>query len=421
MRRFGILCLLVAGAAAGVAADGIPLEEYRSRREALRESLKGGVIILLGATEREQGDLRTGFFQEPNFYYLTGWKEPGAILVISPEDEVLFVPRRNPEREKWTGRKAAADDADIGEVTGFAKVLPSETFESRLPELVTSAPIVYTLMNRPATEKLTALLPLRELAGASNAIARLRMKKSEAELALIRRSTEITMEAHRAAWKRMAPGLHEYQIAAAISGVYFGAGCERHAYAPIVGSGPNGTVLHYSKNSRRFDAGELVLMDVGAECSGYASDITRTVPAGRKFSKRQRELYEIVLGAHQATIAAVKPGMTLAKTGPNSLYRIARDYIDSHGADGEGNSLGRYFTHGIGHHVGLEVHDANDPAEPLAAGMVITVEPGVYIPEEGIGIRIEDMVLVTENGAEVISAALPVESEEVEKALGRWN
>ncbi len=397
--------------------DGVPQSEYRSRREALRNSLKGGMLILVGNTESERGDLRSPFFQEPNFFYLTGWKEPGAILVAAPDRETLFIPRRDPERERWTGRKAAPGDPNIRQVTGFDEVLAGEEFEARLPELAKSASKIYTLARSPAAEKLKALLPLREFADAAGEIARLRMKKSDSELALIRKATEISIKAHRAAWRRLAPGLFEYQLAATAANVYFDAGCERHAYPPIVGSGPNATVLHYNANSRRMDAGELVLMDIGAECAGYAADLTRTVPVGGKFTKRQRELYQIVLGARKAVIAAVKPGMTLARTGPNSLHQIAVDYFNKHGKAGDGEGLGKYFTHGIGHHVGLEVHDAADPARPLEAGMVITVEPGLYIPEEGIGIRIEDMVLVTESGAEVLSAALPVEPGEIERAL----
>ena len=296
-------------------------------------------------------------------------------------------------------------------------MLPAEEFEARLPELAKSAAKVYTLTELPPAGNLKALLPLREFADIAGAVARLRMKKSEAELALIRKATEVTMNAHRAAWRRLAGGLFEYQLAAAASGVYFEAGCERHAYPPIVGSGPNAVVLHYNANSRRVDEGELVLMDIGAECAGYASDITRTIPAGGKFSARQRELYEIVLGAQKAVIEAVKPGMTLARSGPNSLHLIAVEYFNQHSKGPNGEALGKYFTHGIGHHVGLEVHDANDPARTLEAGMVITVEPGLYIPEEGIGIRIEDMVVVTENGAEVISTALPKEAAEVERTL----
>ena len=159
-------------------------------------------------------------------------------------------------------------------------------------------------------------------------------------------------------------------------------------------------------------------MDVGAECAGYAADITRTIPVSGKFTPRQREIYEIVLGAQKAAIAAVKPGMMLGKTAPNSLYKIAYDYINSHGEDLHGDPLGKYFTHGLGHHVGLDVHDASDPAAPLEAGMVITIEPGIYIPEENLGIRIEDMVLVTEHGGKVMSSALPRDPGEIEQLVG---
>jgi len=200
-------------------------------------------------------------------------------------------------------------------------------------------------------------------------------------------------------------------------GSYLMDGCRRSAYAPIVGSGPNSTILHYSRNSRRMDEGEVVVMDVAAECNNYASDITRTVPANGKFSARQREIYDIVLGAQRAAIAAVKPGMTIPKKSPNSLYQIAYDYINTHGKDLHGEPLGKYFTHGLSHHVGLDVHDESDTKEPLKAGMVITIEPGIYIPEENIGVRIEDVVLVTETGAKVLSAALPVDPDEIERAM----
>jgi Xaa-Pro aminopeptidase len=162
------------------------------------------------------------------------------------------------------------------------------------------------------------------------------------------------------------------------------------------------------------DRGELLLMDVGAECAGYAADITRTIPVGASFSKRQREIYEIVLGAQNAVIAAIKPGLPLS-----DLSKIARDYINTHGKDLHGEPLGKYFTHGVSHHVGLDVHDATDFSQPLGEGNVITVEPGIYIPEESIGIRIEDMVLVTKDGARLMSGALPRDPGEIEKALGR--
>ena len=416
MRVLGAV-LYLAAALCWAGEPGITAAEYASRRDALRQELSGGAAILTGEAEGGHGNIRAGFFQEANFYYLTGWTQPGAILFIGPEADVLFIPRRNPEQVKWTGPMADPSDGDIAAVTGFGDVRAREAFEAELPELVKGASKVYALLGSPGGEAIAKLLPLREIKDATGAIGKLRMKKSAAEVALIRRSAAITMEAQRAAWRRMAPGLHEYQIASTISGAYFDAGCGRHAFAPIVGSGPNGVYLHYSRNSRRFDAGELVLMDAGAECDGYAADITRTVPAGGAFTKRQREIYQAVLGAQEAAIAAVKPGMTLAKQGPNSLYRIAYDYIDSHGKDRHGAGLGKYFTHGLGHQVGLDVHDPGGPEVPLEAGMVITIEPGVYISEENIGIRIEDMVLVTEDGAEVLTAPLPKDVREIEQAV----
>ncbi|MEX2260996.1 MAG: Xaa-Pro peptidase family protein [Bryobacteraceae bacterium] len=397
---------------------------HKTRRDELRKALPEGITVLFGNTEKEAGDSTTGFIQEPNFYYLTGWREPGAILVLSPAadaqpNEILFIPRRSPEQEKWTGPKADPEDSAVARSTGFETVMPAERMETELRRLLERYPKLYKLQDHPASARLAALAPLREISNAANQIAKLRMKKSPEEIALIQRSTDLTMEAHRAAWRRAAAGMYEYQIATTMGAVYFEEGCERHAYSPIVGSGPNAVTLHYSKNSRRMDKGELLLMDVGAECAGYASDITRTVPVGGKFTERQREIYEIVLGAQKAAIAAVKPGMTIGKTTPNSIYKVAYDYIDSHGKDKHGNPLGKYFTHGVGHHVGLEVHDAYDPTLPLEEGMVITVEPGIYIPDENIGVRIEDMVLVTKNGAKILSAALPTDPDEIERALAK--
>jgi len=415
MRLLYLFCALLA-ARPSLAAPRP--EEYRARRIELAKKLDDGVLVLFGHTEKGEENIRTGFFQESNFYYLTGWREPGAILLVAPPQDakpyaVFLLPRRHPDQEKWTGRKAGPDDANINQLTGFDTVLPVESFESELRKQLDRYSRIYTVGERSTTE-LKALAPMRDVSDASQLIARLRMHKSPEELSLIQRSIDATLEAHRAAWKRAAPGDYEYQVAAAMTAVYFDHGCERNAYAPIVGSGPNSTILHYSRNSRRMDRGELLLMDVGAECAGYAADITRTIPVGAPFSKRQREIYEIVLGAQNAVIAAIKPGVPFGDLG-----KIAREYINTHGKDLHGEPLGKYFTHGIGHHVGLDVHDATDSSQPLAEGNVITVEPGIYIPEENIGIRIEDMVLVTKDGAKLMSGALARDPGEIEKALGR--
>jgi Xaa-Pro aminopeptidase len=225
------------------------------------------------------------------------------------------------------------------------------------------------------------------------------------------------MDAHLEAMRRMRPGMWEYEIAAAMEWVHKRAGAEVEGYAPIVGAGFNSTVLHYNNVGKRIEDGEIVVLDVGASYSGYSADITRTLPANGKFTPRQREIYEIVLGAQNAAIAAIKPGMTLGGDGPTSLGKIARDYINTHGKDLKGEPLGKYFIHGLGHHIGLNVHDAGPPNRPLEPGMVITIEPGIYIPEENLGARIEDDVLVTETGYKLLTARLPRTVAEIEKFM----
>jgi Xaa-Pro aminopeptidase len=217
--------------------------------------------------------------------------------------------------------------------------------------------------------------------------------------------------------KMMQPGLYEYQVAGRMEYTHTEEGCLEEAYAPIVGAGFNSTVLHYDSLEARIQDGDIVVLDVACAQDGYAADITRTLPAGGRFTPRQREIYNIVLGAQEAALAALKPGMTIVGTGPNNLNAIARDYIDSHGKDREGRSLGRYFIHGLSHPVGLNVHDPGDITRPLAPGMVITVEPGIYIPDEKLGVRIEDVVLVTETGAKLLSARLPRKAEDVEAVM----
>jgi Xaa-Pro aminopeptidase len=406
---------LIALALCAVQGSEPPASPYLSRCAELRKALPNGIVVLFGRTDADSDDLRSGFYQEPNFYYLTGWNQPGAVLMLDPAGEMMFLPPKDAEAEKWTGPKASAQDKNVAAVTGFEHVMPMQAFESELLKLMRQYPRLYALKGT----RLEKLAPLRDIADVRPAIAKLRMKKSPEEIALIERATNISVEAHRAAWKRAAPGLYEYQVAATMSSVIAENGCERPAYSPIVGAGPNSVFLHYSRNKRRMDRGEILLMDVAAECSAYTSDITRTIPVGAKFSERQREIYNVVLGAQRAAIAAVKPGMTIAKTSPNSIYNVAYDYINSHGKDLHGEPLGKYFTHGLSHHVGLEVHDASDTNAPLEAGMVITVEPGVYIPEEKLGVRIEDILLVTDNGAKVLSGALPREPEEIERAIAR--
>ena len=407
----GVLCLGILPLFGG----GISISEYKQRRAEVRRTLDG-VMVLFGAEEPE--DLHTAFFQESNFLYLSGWREPGAVMLLTRNEEILFLPPHSTQGEIFTGRKTAADDKDAREKTGFERVLARSSVESTYQRTLETSRSLYILPSDVAAQKLRSLAPLHDERSAATEIAKLRVVKSSAEIERIVESTDATVAAHLAAWKAMKPGVFEYEIAATMTNVYFQRGCERSAYAPIVGSGPNSVILHYMSNRRRVDSGELVLMDVGAECSDYATDVTRTVPANGKFTARQREIYDVVLGAQKAAIAAIKPDAVL-RGEKGSLQQIAHDYIDSHGKDLHGDSLGKYFTHGLSHYVGLDVHDPGDIALPLKAGMVITIEPGIYIPEENIGIRIEDTVLVTESGSKVLSGALPREPGEIEKRLGK--
>lgn len=404
-----LVCLTLAPLLQGRA----PQDEFRSRRAALRQSLENSVLLLKGRTEPY--DPITRFQQDPDFYYLTGWKEPGAALLVTSSVEILFLPSHNARAERYSGKRTAADDTDARAVTGFESVLPIEKLESELDrELSTHARIDAPWTEYYATQ-LRSRYPFRELDDATPLIAKLRLIKSAYEIAAIQHATEVSIQAQRMAWKRVTSGQYEYNVAASLVGAFLDQGCEGPAYSPIVGAGPDGAILHYMLNQHRMERGELVLIDAAAQCNEYASDLTRTLPVGGKFSRRQREIYQVVLDAQKAAIAAVKPGVELGGSG-ESLTKVARDYLDAHGMDLHAQPLGKYFTHDIGHQVGLEVHDPYSDSA-LAAGMVITIEPGVYIPEEKLGVRIEDVVLVTSSGAEVLSGALPKEPDQIEKAL----
>jgi Xaa-Pro aminopeptidase len=245
----------------------------------------------------------------------------------------------------------------------------------------------------------------------------MRQIKSPGEIAFLKQAIELSLDAQLEAMKMMRPGLYEYQIAAKMVEVHAMGGSEAEGYAAIVGAGPNSTALHYDKLSRKIENGDIVVLDVGAQFSGYSADITRTLPANGKFMPRQREIYDIVLGAQNAALAALKPGMDMCKKGDKSVYRISYDYINSHGKDLRGKSLGPYYIHGLGHHIGLDVHDPGDSCKPFEPGMVITMEPGIYIPDENLGVRIEDDVLITETGYKFLSERLPRKPEEIEKIM----
>ncbi len=426
----------------GTAWDRGHLSDYHDRRARLVRETGDGIVVLFGYGEENLAVSTTPFRQNETFYYLAGWNEPDAVMLLVPkpskgtenggaaevEKEILFLPPHDYRHEKWTGPKLGPEDRDASARTGFPTVKSIALFPAELQEALKTFPKVYTELTpqpesgeenfiREMQSKLKNLAPLATFADFRGLVTRMRTVKSPAEIALIRKAVENSVEAHLEAMKTVKPGVWEYEVAARMVYEFERRGCEWPAYPPIVGSGFYSTVLHYDQNERQMQNGDVVVMDVAGSYGGYASDITRTLPVNGRFTPRQREIYEIVLGASNAVLAAAKPGITLARTGPNSLHTIAYDYINSHGKDLHGKPLGQYFIHGLGHSVGLNVHDPMDFSQPLQANMVVTDEPGIYIPEEKIGVRIEDMVLITESGSELLSRRIPRAPDEIEKLM----
>ena len=365
-----------------LAIEKEPLAEYKERRERLEQRIKGNVLVLRAAPEEELVEYQ----QERNFYYLTGFDEPNAILLLdaasTPPEDVLFLPERKPLEERWTGAKLGPGP-EAETATGFSKVLPVSEFDATL---------------KKASERAKSVYGVKEVV---NDIAHLRQTKSPTEVALLEKAVRITLKAQEAAARTIAPGVMEYEVEAALEYEFRRNGAERPGFPSIVGSGPFSTILHYDKNTRRMESGDVVVVDIGAEWGGYSADVTRTYPVSGKFSPRQREIYQIVLDAQKAAMAKIRPGVTF-----RDIHQASSSYIRSKGYE-------KYFIHGTSHHIGLEVHDAGSTERPLEPNMVITVEPGIYIGEEQLGIRIEDDMVVTPSGYRMLST-FPKEIDEIE-------
>jgi len=416
-----------------------PNSEYASRRAKLVSNIDGP-ILLLGYSGKEVEAQTYIFAQEENFYYLTGHNEEEAALILLPavakkaanddwtDREIFFLPPKDVRKEKWNGVRMSPGDPGIELRTGFSVVKPYPELRAVVERLAKVYPAFYTILpyqrelggyphEKETVDWLKQIAPEVILKDIRANIAELRLIKSPTELAFLRQAIDLSLDAQFEAMKMMRAGLWEYQISGKMVEVHAMGGAEAEAYAPIVGAGPNSTALHYDKLDRKIEDGDIVVMDVGAQYSGYAADITRTIPANGKFTPRQREIYEIVLGAQDAAIHALKPGMDMCRKGDRSVYKIAYDYINSHGKDQHGKSLGQYFIHGLGHSIGLNVHDPGDLCKPFAPGTVITIEPGIYIPAENLGVRIEDDVLITDSGYELLSQRLPRSPDEIEKIM----
>lgn len=438
--------LLCAAASAALVASPAGAQQRRERepnsvyaeRRAKLAAQSAAPIVLAGYTGREEFSSSYVFAQENNFYYLTGHNEEDAGIIVLPREpkagwdgprEILFLPDKDLLKEKWNGVRMSPADANIQERTGFAAVKPMAQMRATVEQLAklysefaTILPYKYENGGYPhekdVTESLQSAAPQVKLKDIRLQIEALRQIKSSGEIEFLQKAVDISLDSHLAAMKAARPGIFEYQIAATMVEVHLNEGSEAEGYNPIIGSGPNSTALHYDTLGRKVQDGDVIVIDVGAQYSGYSADITRTIPANGKFTPRQREIYEIVLGAQNAAMEKLKPGMSLCKTGKDSVYKISYDYINSHGKDLDGESLGQYYIHGLGHHIGLDVHDPSDDyCKPLKSGMVVTMEPGIYIPKENLGVRIEDDVLITEHGYKLLSERLPRDPAQIEKIM----
>jgi Xaa-Pro aminopeptidase len=425
------------------ALDRQSTADYHARRVALADKLNGGIAILFAAEEPLLDFMP--YRQDEDFYYLTGWNEPGAALLIeAPQPaqgthparayrEVMFLPTRNLRTELYTGKKLDAASADASQITGVDEVKMMTDLALTLNQLAAENRLIMrNIWSESDTEQARALVQwtattlaiasVPPFADVRTPVHQLRETKDTGELTLLHKASDASVQAQFAMMKSVHPSQKERTVAGIILEKLMENGCERPSYAPIVGSGEKSTELHYSDNSQTMKEGDVVVVDAAGEYSMYASDITRTVPVSGHFTARQREIYDIVLGAQKAAMDGFVAGKSRLNDPqhkyPDSLDTIAFNYMNAHGKDLHGEPLGKYFIHGIGHSVGINVHDPYDYTQPIKNGMVFTIEPGIYIPEEKIGVRIEDVFYADQDGKLIdLTEALPKDAETVEKAM----
>ncbi len=428
----------VAIAQAGSPAGAVPVERLEARRAALAKRMGDGVAVLRSSTERSiEGDYPqdSDYREDNDFFYLTGAEAPEAWLVLVARDSavarvILYLPVRDtitPYRsEQWVGPRLNPGPAATA-LTGVQDVRSSELARREIPALVfgpDSPARRGMLYVKPGRDQADSPFVQDSLVAAAKSgdlrvgnlsleTAPLRLVKDADELARLRKAIALTTAAEREAMGLIKPGVYEYEIEALIEYTFRRGGAERLGFPSIVGSGPNSVALHYDKNRRRTEAGDVVVMDIGAEFGYLTADVTRTAPVSGTFTPRQRAIYQLVLATQQIAIDSVRPGMDIPR-----LNQIARSYLRAHSDTLCGNvTCDKYFVHGLSHWLGMDVHDVGNIRTPFVPGMVLTVEPGVYLPQEGLGIRIEDDILVTPEGHEMLSAAAPRRAEEVEALL----
>lgn len=427
------------------------MNPFELRRKALLGRLERGVAVFAAAPSTiRNNDVEHEYRQDSDFYYLTGLDEPDCFLVLStchPEHRsVLFVRPRNPDREQWDGPRVGVDEAPRR--YGVDVAYPIDKLAQKLPDYMQNAErlVARVGLNRSFDDRVfRALAQTRarwktgiawptEIIDPIALLHEMRLCKDTFEIDVMRRAARITAEGHRRAMAECRPGMFEYELEAALSHTFRTRGAARHAYPPIVASGHNTTVLHYTRNDRRIADGDLVLIDAACELDGYAADITRTFPANASFTGEQRALYEVVLAAQRAAIDACGPGVDLEQLHKRALEVIVDGLIELKLLAGTRDEVigeqshKRFFPHRSSHWLGMDVHDVGryflrGQPRTLEPGMVFTLEPGIYIPPtgdqaptrfQGIGVRIEDDVLVTPEGCEVLTADAPKSVSDVE-------
>jgi Xaa-Pro aminopeptidase len=441
------------------------MTDYAARRARLAaQMLPGAVAVLPTAPEvLRNGDSDYPYRHDSYFHYLTGFGEPESVLVLvaaageRPARAILFCREKNLEREIWDGYRYGPEAARTA--FGMDEAWPIAELDARLPDILADAPALYyaTSSNAALDAQVQGWIKAVRARSRSGVTApssfhdllplldEMRLIKDDDELATMQRAGDISGQAHARAMRAARPGLHEYALEAELLYDFRRHGAQFPAYTPIVASGPNACVLHYNVNDRLMQDGELVLIDAGCELDGYASDITRTFPVNGRFTPAQRTLYELVLAAQEAAFAAIQPGRPYSAFHEAALRVLVQGMLDlglipaGQFANVEdaiaAKAHGPFYMHGTGHWLGMDVHDvgayrdltsADKPSRPLQPGMVLTVEPGIYVrPAEGvpeeywhIGIRIEDDVVVTDDGCRILTSAAPKAVEEIEALVG---
>ena len=393
---------------------------FSARRQRLMQMMGGGVAVIFSAASLSGEVAGGGGRQDPDFAYLTGiHDEAGAALLLAPEErtykEFLFLASRDPDAERWEGERLMLGQS-VRERTGFERLYRSGRLGSKLVEVASRAPRLHYLgpIVSPSApippalalyQGVTARLPGSSIVNSSGLIRRMRLVKEPGELALIRRAVAATERGLRAGMAAVRPGMREYELKRIIESEFAAAGATGLAFPSVVGAGRNGAIAHYPGSDGIIGPDDLIVADVGAEVGHYAADITRTFPASGRFSPEQRSVYATVLRAQEVAMSRLRAGAV-----SEDLAAAATEVIRAadHGDD---------FFHGLGHSVGLEVHDPEDLTQPIPAGAVLTIEPGIYLSGR-FGVRIEDDFLVTARGYEHLSSGVPRAIDAVEAAVG---